>query len=143
MGFGRACGLARAGRSFGAGAPRAVRASRLELAGGLPERRSLSGRKQFRRVLGEGRRARGRLVTVHACPSEGGRDHARLGLVVPGRGVSAISRNRMKRRLRAAFAATAAPPGFDFVVRARPDVEHVDFQLLVDELRHGVEVTAG
>jgi ribonuclease P protein component len=142
MGFARACGRAPAGRSCTAGGPRAVRVSPLEPCSGLSERRSLSGRSEFRRVYEHGRRARGELLIVHACRSEVAHDHARLGLVVPARGVSAASRNRMKRRLRAAFAAAAAPVGFDFVVRARPEAERANFQLLVEEMRRGVGAAA-
>jgi ribonuclease P protein component len=90
-----------------------------------------------------GRRARGSVVTVYACPSQDARGGVRLGLVVPGRGLSAVTRNRIKRRLRGAFAAAAAPAGFDFVVRASPRVESVGFQLLVDGLSRGIEVATG
>jgi ribonuclease P protein component len=141
MVFVRACGLARVARSCTAGEPRAVRASLLELSDGLPDRGSLSGRNDFRRVYSQGRRARGSLVTVHACRSEAARDHPRLGLVVAGRGVSAVSRNRMKRRLRAAFEIAGAPRGFDVVVRATPEVEHADFQFLVEELKRVLATT--
>jgi ribonuclease P protein component len=144
MVFVRACGLAGVARSSTAGEPRAVRASPLEFSDGLPDPWSLSGRKEFRRVYSQGRRARGSLVTVHACRSEAARNHARLGLVVPGRGVSAVSRNRMKRRLRAAFHTAGAPRGFDVVVRASPEVERADFQFLVEDLKRGLaSTTAG
>jgi ribonuclease P protein component len=104
---------------------------------------SLRGRKEFGRVYALGRRVRGRVVTVYACPSQVARSEIRLGLVVAGRGTSAVARNRIRRRLRAAFAATSAPGGFDYVVRASPRVETVNYQLLVDAVRRGVEVATG
>lgn len=86
---------------------------------------------------------RGTLMTVHACRAEDAGAPARVGLAVPGRGLSAVARNRIKRRLRSAFDAAGAPVGFDFVVRATREVESVDFQLLVDELSHNAAVAAG
>jgi ribonuclease P protein component len=45
-----------------------------------------------------------------------------------------VGRNRIKRRVRAAFAA-AAPIGLDVVVRARPLAATTNFQELEESLR--------
>ena len=67
---------------------------------------------------------------VHAFRREDGDDAAaRLGLSVSRRVGGAVERNRVKRALRAQFAARLAtwPAGVDFVVVARPGcVEYLD-----------------
>lgn len=59
---------------------------------------------------------------------------SRLGLAVSARAVGAVQRNRIKRRVRAAFRG-AAPAGLDVVVRARPLAATADFQELEENLR--------
>jgi ribonuclease P protein component len=71
------------------------------------------------------------------APRSGG-ERGRLGLAVAARGVRAVGRNRIRRRLRAAFAETAAPTDWDFVVRARKEAGTISFQLLVRDLGRAV-----
>lgn len=57
---------------------------------------------------------------------------ARLGLAVPARVGGAVTRNRIKRRLRASFQAAELPPGIDVVVRANRAASTLDFQELAE-----------
>jgi ribonuclease P protein component len=100
-------------------------------------RGSLSGRAQFERVRSQGRRVQGQVVTVYGCRarSEG---VARLGLAVPGKGVTAVTRNRIKRRVRAAFASTSPRAGLDVVVRAGGNVASVRYHLLAEDVQLAV-----
>jgi ribonuclease P protein component len=104
-------------------------------------RRSLSGRTEFGRVAAEGRRWSGGLVTVYGARGEPDTP-ARLGLAVGARGMTAVRRNRIRRRLREAFRAVDPQDGFEFVVRATPEVASVDYQLLVDNLSQGMDRVA-
>jgi ribonuclease P protein component len=93
---------------------------------------SLRRRADFRRVMAGGSRTRvGDMVVVTARRSEPSAP-ARLGLSVGTRRGSAVVRNRIKRRLRAAFTAAEPPPGVDVVVRATDGVLVISFQELVD-----------
>ena len=60
-------------------------------------------------------------------------DHARIGLVVPRHGRSAVDRNRLKRRLRELARVELLPgaPPVDAVLHARPGAYALSF----DELR--------
>lgn len=60
-------------------------------------------------------------------------DHARVGLVVPRHGRSAVDRNRLKRRLRELARTELLPgaPAVDAVLHARPGAYALSF----DELR--------
>ncbi|MGH8886320.1 MAG: ribonuclease P protein component [Egibacteraceae bacterium] len=81
--------------------------------------------------------AHGRLLTVYAirrARGSGETPQARAA-VVAGRDVGgAVQRNRAKRRLRAALATGALPPGLDLVVRAHPAAIDADFVVLETEL---------
>lgn len=59
---------------------------------------------------------------------------SRLGMSVRTGTRSAVERNRIRRRVRAAFAKTA-PPGYDVVVRADPSLAQVDYQELVSSMK--------
>lgn len=100
---------------------------------------SLSSPRDFRRVLSDGRAFRPRWATIHVTPRSEASAPSRLGLAVPSRVGGAVDRNRIKRRVRAAFRLAAPPTGLDVVVRARPDALRVDYQELEDSLR-GVTV---
>ncbi|MGD0833573.1 MAG: ribonuclease P protein component [Candidatus Dormibacteria bacterium] len=72
----------------------------------------------------EGRLARVGIIRVHAAVNPVGT--ARIGLAVP-RVRSAVSRNRIRRRLRAAGVALTAHEGFDLVVSAGEEVLRLPF----------------
>lgn len=62
---------------------------------------------------------------------------ARVGLVVGRKVGRAVLRNRAKRRLRHAVAASRWPAGRDYVVIASPDVLEAPFSRLVGWLDEG------
>jgi ribonuclease P protein component len=55
---------------------------------------------------------------------------SRAGFVVSKRVGTAVTRNRVKRRLRAAFDAVGGLPGHDLVVIARPEAAKRDYRAL-------------
>lgn len=66
----------------------------------------------------------------HIGDAAGIGDVSRVTVVAGRRLGNAVTRNRAKRRLRAAVAETALPPGFDFVVTARPEALTADYAVL-------------
>lgn len=58
------------------------------------------------------------------------RPESRVGFAVGKRVGTAVVRNRVKRRLRAAVASLALLPGWDLVVAARPAAAGQDYQAL-------------
>ena len=64
-----------------------------------------------------------------------GVDEPRLGLAVPSSVGGAVVRNRIKRRLRAAFVAADLPPGVQVVIRPRAEAATMTFQELERSLR--------
>ena len=66
-------------------------------------------------------------------PTPSPSDLARFGFTVTKKLGSAVQRNRIKRRLRAALVITArlAKPGYDYVIIARQDAETCPFDGLV------------
>lgn len=90
---------------------------------------SLRSRRDFQRVLASGRRERTPVGVVFKLKDERRRP-ARLGLAVPSSVGGAVVRNRIKRRLRAAFVAAGPSDGVDVVVRARPEAADTSFQEL-------------
>jgi ribonuclease P protein component len=96
-------------------------------------------RPDFEAAVRRGRRAGRRTLVVHvrlvdqpASSAEG----ARVGFVVSRAVGSAVVRNRVKRRLRAAMAGRlgALPPGALVVVRANPASAEVDAATLAADL---------
>lgn len=99
---------------------------------------SLTRARDFERVRALGRRARSDGVSVMAAEAIDPAAPARLGLAV-GRGAgTAVTRNRIRRRLRAAWAESTPPPGYEVVMRATPAVSDVDFQELVKHVKIAV-----
>ena len=70
----------------------------------------------------------------------GGADAVRLGLAV--RSAGATTRNRVKRRLRAALREVDTPPGTDVMVKAGPGAAIVEFQELVKMFQRAVAAPA-
>lgn len=95
---------------------------------------SLASKREFERVLRSGTRTRARCGTLFIAPQPDPAAPARLGLAVPVRVGGAVARNRIKRRLRASFAAASIPAGLDVVIRAHPAARSLDFQELTKEL---------
>ena len=94
-------------------------------------------KRDFERVYARGLRARRDGLTVWVAPGDPG-GSARLGLAVPGHAGNAVARNRMGRRIRHAFRASA-PKGVDVIVRADSETASRNFQELSSDLRAALE----
>jgi ribonuclease P protein component len=101
-------------------------------------RNSLSSREDFRRVFAQGSRARHGGVTVVGVRSSAAEGASRVGLVVPGAVGTAVVRNRIRRRTRAALAEARPVSGFDIVVRADVRAGEAEFQQLVGDLKRAL-----
>jgi len=93
---------------------------------------SLSRTSDFRRVSGEGRRSRRNGVGVAAL-QRGDSAPARIGYAVRRTTGPAVTRNRIKRRLRAAVREVELRAGVDVVMSGDAEVASVDFQVLVEK----------
>lgn len=112
----------------------------------LPPRHRLTERADFAATIrGRDTTRRGsRLLVVHARPADATRTDARevpssrVGLVVSKAVGQAVTRTRVKRRLRAQMAQIlpAVPQGTDIVIRANPASAEADSQELGAALRH-------
>lgn len=101
----------------------------------MPKTHTLTDPRDFRRVISTGRLSgNGGLALYVAARDDGG--PARVGLAV--KSPRAVTRNRIKRRLRAAWAEVEAPAGVDAVVRAEGDVITRDYQDIVGHLRRAL-----
>ena len=62
--------------------------------------------------------------------------HPRMGLIVPKFQFSAVARNRVRRRLREIWRREiqAHQPGWDLVIRARPEAYDATFEALRNQL---------
>ncbi len=90
----------------------------------MKRRHRLSRSRDFDAVYRKGRSVSTRYLTVHTFPREepGPDDGPRVGLAVSRKVGGAVVRNRLKRRLRAAWEELAAEarPDSDYVLSARP-----------------------
>ncbi len=91
----------------------------------MKRRQRLSRSRDFEAVYRKGRSFSTRYLVVYAFPRDEGQSaagDARLGLAVSRKVGGAVVRNRLKRRLRAAFddLPGSVAPGHDYVIAARP-----------------------
>ncbi len=89
----------------------------------MSRRNRLSRSRDFDAVFRRGRSVSTRYLTLYSFPRPGdAAGEPRLGLAVSRRVGGAVERNRLKRRLRAAFAELARDvvPARDYVLIARP-----------------------
>lgn len=99
----------------------------------FPKALRLLRRAEFRRVYEQGQRRSASLCTVFYCSN--GLAHSRLGITVPVRVGKAVTRNRIKRRLREIFRLNRSriPGGWDLVVNPRAQAAEADFAKLARE----------
>lgn len=102
---------------------------------GLRKGTRLTDSPEFERVYRQGVAYRGRLISVHAFPSDAG--GVRLGLSVSKKVGNAVVRNGVKRRLREIFRSEL--PGIqedlDLVTSARPAAAGASYGELEGEFR--------
>jgi ribonuclease P protein component len=93
----------------------------------------MSNSQDFRRTTRSGARVGRPTLVVHAGPAASG-DGVRVGFVVSKQVGNAVTRNRVKRRLRHLAAAQLAstPRGVNLVVRALPPAATATTELAVD-----------
>jgi ribonuclease P protein component len=97
-------------------------------AGARRKRGRLSRSGDFDRVYRQGRSTGGREFVVHVFPREASLDPPRVGLSVSKKVGDAVTRNRIKRVLRAAVASLEPElaAGSDLVITARADAVALD-----------------
>lgn len=95
---------------------------------------SITNGDDFRRVARQGRRVGTKDVVVFTY--ENGGPEVRVGMAV--RATSAVERNRIKRRLRAALRAAEPSAGTDVVIRANQGATSASFQNLVATIEQAV-----
>src|SRR5919199_4079842 len=107
----------------------------------MKRRNRLSRSRDFDAVYRKGRSVSTRYLVLYSFPRDEDDDgEPRLGLAVLRKLGTAVERNRVKRRLRAAFdeLAGAVPPGRDYVLVVRPGLaetaETRGFRWLVDRV---------
>ena len=94
----------------------------------MPSAGSLRTARDFRRVYSEGVRARSDGLTLHLAPRA---EPGRLGLAIPKAVGSAVVRNRLRRKLRAAAQACQLTSSADVVLGAEREAAGLDYQELV------------
>jgi ribonuclease P protein component len=99
--------------------------------------RSITKSEEFRRVYETGKRSRSNGISV--VVARGAVGVTRLGLAVPSSSGTAVARNRIRRRVRAAFAQAQIADPLDVVIRPQPASASVPFQELVTHVERAVE----
>ena len=89
---------------------------------------SLRSSRDFRRVYRTGRRVRADGVTVWAAPGDS--EATRVGVAVPGSVGSAVTRNRLRRRLRAIVRDYPGRAGLEVVIAADRSAASLSYQEL-------------
>jgi ribonuclease P protein component len=89
-------------------------------------------RADFDRVFQRGRHNSGRLLAVRTAAN--GLEWSRCGYAIPKRVGKAVTRNRVRRRLREALRILPLAPGYDVVVSVRPEAAAASFHDLKVEL---------
>ncbi len=104
----------------------------------LPRSERLHGRKRISELFDRGAVGRSRLIIVRLLPAEGA--VTRMAPIVGKKTGGAVVRNRVRRRLRAAWRSIKAemPSGWDVALIARPGVATADFDALQRDLRASV-----
>lgn len=90
--------------------------------------KTLTGKAQFELIYEKGRSWAAREIVIRALPNELG--ITRYGLTVSRRVGKAVTRNKVKRRLREILRRINFLPGWDIIVIARQPAANVDFATL-------------
>ncbi|HUG31536.1 MAG TPA: ribonuclease P protein component [Acidimicrobiia bacterium] len=106
----------------------------------MPSYQTLRNSRDFRRVLSDGKRRRKGGIVMVGSPGSAG--PARLGLLVSKSCGTAVTRNRIKRRLRSAADRTELQSGTDYVIIATRQVAEAPYDQLQVWLARAVEELA-
>lgn len=105
----------------------------------LPDYQSLRNSRDFHRVLKGGIRSRQGEIVLVTSPGQPG--PPRVGLIVSRGEGGAVTRNRVKRRVRHALAGRQLKPGNDYVIIASRKVNQAKFSDLEEWLVRALEAT--
>ena len=94
----------------------------------MQRRSRLTGNKRFSQIHQEGRSVANRFLVVRVLPN--GLDYSRFGFMVSKRLGNAVTRNKVKRRLREVVRQTPVRPGWDAIFIARRGAENARYQNL-------------
>jgi ribonuclease P protein component len=111
----------------------------------VDRRHRLSRSRDFDAVYRRGRSTSTRFLVLYWFPREDGETEPRLGIAVPKRIGSAVTRNRIKRQLRETWRALLPqlPSGQDYVLIVRPGLPDAVETRGFDWLRERVEEVVG
>jgi ribonuclease P protein component len=130
--------------------PRARPEAPLRLAGARPaavqRRNRLSRSRDFDAVYRHGRSVSTRYLVLYRFEREGEEDgDVRLGIAIPKKIGTAVTRNRIKRRLREAWRSmlSSVPAGTDYVVLVRAPLAEAEESRGADWLRERLEEVLG
>lgn len=109
---------------------------------GLPKSQRIRGKENMGRLFSVGGKGAHGVVAARAVPNE--LDHARLAAVAGKKLGGAVKRNRMRRRLRAAFRLhkEQLPKGFDLALIARPGLLEASWTEIVAAVLKATEKAA-
>ena len=100
----------------------------------MQRRFRLTGDRRFSQIHREGRSIANNVLVMRVLPN--GLDHNRFGFMVSKRLGNAVTRNRIKRRLREIVRQTQLVPGWDAVFIARRGAENTDYWQLARATRN-------
>jgi ribonuclease P protein component len=103
----------------------------------MPERKALSGNREFKAVYARGRRSTSDGITAIVLETPG--DSTRTGFAVPARGAGAVTRNRVRRRLREALRILQVPSGYQVVIRSDASPATSPFSEVLAHLKTALE----
>ena len=103
----------------------------------LPKINCLKADKDFRKVFNEGKTSEGNLIKIRFLKNF--KKHSRFGFIISNTFESkAVSRNLIKRRLRAAvyFLLKNIKPGFDIIIWPKAALKKSTYQSILDNFKN-------